>query len=71
MVSLQSCLLFKYCFPPQVHPTNKITATTKVTAEEWDNHKDEIVSLYIIEDYPLRLVRQKLAKKGFNPRYIY
>lgn len=43
----------------------------KVTAEEWDNHKDEIVSLYIIEDYSFRLVRQKQAKKGFNPRYIY
>lgn len=45
-----------------------MAATKKLaTAQEWEQHREEIVTLYIEKNWPLRLVMVELAKKGFEP----
>ncbi|MCJ1349870.1 hypothetical protein MMC31_008113 [Peltigera leucophlebia] len=37
------------------------------TAQQWGEHREEIEKLYIKKNWPLRLVMEELAKKGFEP----
>lgn len=37
------------------------------TAQQWSKHREEIEKLYVKKNWPLRLVMEELAKKGFEP----
>lgn len=39
-----------------------------IPARQWKELKAHILSLYVDKNWPLRLVRQELATKGFEPR---
>lgn len=43
-----------------------VTAT--VTSKQWEDRRADIERLYVVKGYPLRVVREKLAKKDFQPR---
>lgn len=37
-----------------------------LTAQQWAQHKEYIVRLYLDKKYTLKVVQEKLAKQGFN-----
>lgn len=36
--------------------------------QQWAEHKRDIVKLYIDKKYTMKVVREKLAKRGFHAR---
>ena len=41
---------------------------SKVTDQQWEDRKNEIVKLYFAKSWPLKLVRQELATEEFSPK---
>ena len=41
-----------------------------IPAEQWEQHKKEILRLYIDEDLPLRHVMKRVCTRNFHPEYV-
>lgn len=41
-----------------------------IPPEQWEQHKEEILRLYIDEDLPLRHVMKRVCTPDFHPEYV-
>ena len=42
-----------------------------IPPEQWEQHKKEILRLYIDENLPLKYVMKRVRTQHFHPEYIY
>lgn len=47
------------------HVTKVTHKTSGPSPEEWQKWKSEIYSLYVVDNYTLKMTREKMAEKGF------
>lgn len=50
-------------------PSPQTIMVDPIPSEQWEQHKEEILRLYIDEDLPLRHVMKRVCTRDFHPEY--